>query len=128
MFVFGHSWLLFLAKKPFLAKLRIFLDLAQKMLLIQQTITAMKRLSQEQSKNLVFFKFFVLILISILLWKAGEGFWKANEEISLQKSLIEKMSERVQELSLFLPFGNFLAYFRYANRIDTRTKVAFSAR
>lgn len=89
-------------------KLSIFLGLAQKMLFIRQTITAMKRLNQEQSQNLVLFKFFVVILISILLWKASEGFWKTNEEISLQKPLIEKMSERVQEFKPLSAIWQFL--------------------
>ncbi len=108
MFVFGHFRFFFQQKKPFLLKLNIFLGLAQKMLFIWQTITAMKRLNQEQSQNLVFFKFFVVILISILLWKASEGFWKTNEEISLQKPLIEKMSERVQDFKPLSAIWQFL--------------------
>ncbi|MCS6795805.1 MAG: hypothetical protein RMJ97_03765 [Raineya sp.] len=66
------------------------------MLFIRQTITAMKRLNQEQTQNLMFFKFFVAIIISILLWKASTDFWKKENELSLQKSVIQKMTERVQ--------------------------------
>lgn len=68
----------------------------------------MKRLNQEQSQNLVFFKFFVLILISICLWKIGEAFWKTNEEISLRKPFMEKMSERVQDFKPLSAIWQFL--------------------
>ncbi|PKQ70547.1 hypothetical protein Rain11_0467 [Raineya orbicola] len=68
----------------------------------------MKRLNQEQSQNLIFFKFFAVILISIFLWKLGESFWKTHQEISFQKPFQEKMTERVQELTPLSAIWQFL--------------------